>query len=71
MYLYLNVLIEISKGVGSMGKAEEIEEDYFYSKESREALLEEGEITNEEDGFMVGYEECMQGLRDVKWEDEI
>lgn len=29
----------------------------FYSRERREFLLEEEEITIEEDGFMFGYEE--------------
>ena len=31
--------------------------DSFYSKTGREMLLEEDALSNEEDGFMLGYEE--------------
>lgn len=36
--------------------SEEEEEDWFYSKKTRERLLEEDAITCEEDGFMEGHE---------------
>ena len=39
------------------GNAWEGFEEDFYSKARREVLLEEEEITNEEEGFMKGYEE--------------
>lgn len=36
---------------------EETEVRDFYSQEMREALLDEDALHNEEDGFMLGYEE--------------
>ncbi len=46
-------------GVGGMKKikiGEEIEDKGFYSQELREFLVEEEEITLEEDAFMLGYD---------------
>jgi len=36
------------------------EERGFYSKEIREHLVESGALSNEEDGFMQGYEEALE-----------
>ncbi|MBU0456552.1 MAG: hypothetical protein ABH824_00655 [Nanoarchaeota archaeon] len=33
------------------------EEGNFYSKDRRDNLIEQGALSNEEDGFMQGYEE--------------
>ena len=37
---------------------EELEEENIYSEESREVLLEDGELSPEEEAFMNGYEEA-------------
>jgi hypothetical protein len=34
----------------------------FYSKKKRKLLVEQGALNNEEDGFMQGYENALQGL---------
>ncbi len=42
-------------------------DESFYTKKKRASLLEEGALSPEEDGFMMGYEE---GLEEVKEEDD-
>lgn len=39
-------------------KQESIETEDIYSEENREELLEDDEISPEEEGFMKGYEEA-------------
>jgi len=41
-----------------MAKEEEKKEDSVYDEEGREKLVEEGEMSSEEAGFMKGYEEA-------------
>ncbi len=45
-------------------------EENFYSKSRREALLEEDELKNEEDGFMKGYEEGLVFQEEEEEEDD-
>lgn len=40
------------------GDEESMEDDSIYSKEAREDLVEEDELTPEEEAFMRGYEEA-------------
>lgn len=37
----------------------EFDEENIYSEAARELLLEDGELSPEEEGFMRGYEEAM------------
>ena len=47
-----------------MAEKEEKEEDSVYDKEGREKLVEEGEMSPEEAGFMKGYEEADKEKKD-------
>ena len=43
-----------------MAEEEEKKEDSVYDEEGREKLVEEGEMSPEEAGFMKGYEEAIK-----------
>ncbi len=48
-------------------------EESIYDKETRERRVEEGALSNEEDGFMLGYEEGFQDSfedEDALWWEE-
>jgi len=51
-----------------MVEEEEKEEDSVYDKEGREKLVEEGEMSPEEAGFMKGYEEADKEKKEKKKE---
>ncbi len=51
------------------------EEEHFYSKKAREKLIEKGALSNEEEGFMRGYEEYdelaeEQDSENFDWDDD-
>jgi len=49
-----------------MAKEEEKKEDSVYDEEGREKLVEEGEMSPEEAGFMKGYEEADKEKKEQK-----
>ena len=49
-----------------MAKEEEKKEDSVYDEEGREKLVEEGEMSPEEAGFMKGYEEADKEKKEKK-----
>jgi len=49
---------------------EEKEEETVYDEEGREELVEQGEISPEEAGFMKGYEEADEEKKEKKKEEE-
>ena len=51
-----------------MTKEEEKKEDSVYDEEGREKLVEEGEMSPEEAGFMKGYEEADKEKKEKKKE---
>jgi len=51
-----------------MAKEEEKKEDSVYDEEGREKLVEEGEMSPEEAGFMKGYEEADKEKKEKKKE---
>jgi len=58
-----------------MVKEEEKKEDSVYDEEGREKLVEEGEMSSEEAGFMKGYEEADEEKKKMKltkeeWNEE-
>ena len=54
-----------------MAEEEEKKEDSVYDEEGREKLVEEGEISPEEAGFMKGYEEAnKEKIKEAKPESE-
>ena len=50
--------------------AEEKEEDTVYDEESREELVDSGEMSPEEAGFMQGYEQADEEKKEKKKEEE-
>ena len=46
-------------------------EDHFYARYVREKLLEEDELSYEEEAFMKGYEESEEKVDEVDMEEEI
>lgn len=48
----------------------EKEEDNVYDEDSREDLVEDGEISPEEAGFMKGYDEADEENEEKKEEEE-
>ena len=48
----------------------EKEEETVYDEEGREELVEGGEISSEEAGFMKGYEDADEGKEEKKEEEE-
>jgi len=46
------------------------EEENVYSDEVREDLVESGEISPEEEGFMMGYDEAEESDEEKKKKDE-
>ena len=58
-----------------MAKEEEKKEDSVYDEEGREKLVEEGEMSSEEAGFMKGYEKADEekkkmSLTKEEWNEE-
>ena len=51
-----------------MAEEEQKKEDSVYDKEGREKLVEEGEMSPEEAGFMKGYEEADKEKKEKKKE---
>jgi|TARA_Y100000310_G_scaffold163176_1_gene163046 hypothetical protein len=51
-------------------KDEEKEEDSVYDKKGREELVDSGEMSPEEAGFMQGYEEADEEKEEKKEEEE-
>ena len=49
---------------------EEKEEETVYDEEGREELVEGGEISSEEAGFMKGYEDADEGKEEKEEEEE-
>tara|TARA_Y100000310_G_scaffold104323_1_gene102669 strand:- start:620 stop:817 length:198 start_codon:yes stop_codon:yes gene_type:complete len=52
------------------GEEKEKEEDNVYDEEGREELVEQGEMSPEEAGFMKGYEDADEEKEEKKEEDE-
>ena len=51
-------------------EGEEKEEETVYNEEGREELVESGEISPEEEGFMKGYEDADKEKKEKKEEEE-
>jgi len=49
---------------------EEKEEDSVYDEEGRQELVEDGELSPEEAGFMQGYEQASEEKKEKKEEEE-
>jgi len=52
------------------GKEEEKEEETVYDEEGREKLVDSGEMSPEEAGFMQGYEKADEEKKEKKEEEE-
>lgn len=52
------------------GKEEEKEEDTVYDEEGREELVDSGEMSPEEAGFMQGYEKADEEKEEKEEKDE-